>query len=163
MQNKVVHMTARALQESGIPTLRFNFRGVGASEGVFDDGEGETSDAIAAVDWLTDRFPGAVLILAGFSFGAFVAYRVATERKVDRLVTIAPPLRRFDFDRFPRPSVPWLVIQGDQDELVEYERVKEWVEAQAVPPALATVTGAEHFFHGRLNELKALVQRFISG
>ena len=131
LQNKVVHMTARALQECGIATLRFNFRGVGASEGVFDDGEGETGDALAAVDWMSQRFPGASLILAGFSFGSFVAYRVATERSAERLVTIAPPLRRFDFDRFARPAIPWLVIQGDQDELVDYETVKTWVAAQA--------------------------------
>ena len=160
MQNKVVHMTARALQECGIATLRFNFRGVGASEGVFDDGEGETGDALAATDWLTARYPDAGLILAGFSFGSFIAYRVATERPAERLVTIAPPLRRFDFDRFQRPTIPWLVIQGDQDELVEYESVTSWVAAQSVPPALATVAGAEHFFHGRLHELKAVVQGF---
>ena len=80
MQNKVVHMTARALQECGIATLRFNFRGFGASEGVFDDGEGETGDALAATDWLTARYPDAGLILAGFSFGSFIAYRVEIGR-----------------------------------------------------------------------------------
>ena len=90
------------------------------------------------------------------------AHRVATERPADCLVTIAPPLRRFDFDRFQRPALPWLVIQGDRDELVDYEAVKSWVASQAVPPGLATVAGAEHFFHGRLHELKALVQGFVS-
>jgi uncharacterized protein len=161
MQNKVVHMTARALHERGIATLRFNFRGVGASSGVFDDGRGETDDALCAADWFTERCSSEPLLMAGFSFGSFVAYRVATERKIDRLITIAPPIRRFDFDRYPVPTAPWLVIQGDKDELVEYDSVMGWIQSVHPRPRLATIDGAEHFFHGKLNELKAAVQAFV--
>jgi len=161
MQNKVVHMTARALHERGIATLRFNFRGVGESSGVFDDGLGETDDALCAADWLAERYPSAPLVMAGFSFGSFVAYRVATERPIDRLITIAPPIRRFDFHRYRVPTAPWLVIQGTQDELVDYDTVIDWVQSVHPRPHVATIDGAEHFFHGKLNELKSAVQAFV--
>lgn len=161
LQNKVVHTSARALQEMGFATLRFNFRGVGASAGSFDDGRGETEDALCAADWLAERFPNADLTLVGFSFGSFVAYRVASKRHVRRLVTIAPPIRRFDFERFPVPNVPWVVIQGDRDELVDHDSVCAWAATARPSPVQVTVTGAEHFFHGRLNEVKAAIQDFV--
>jgi uncharacterized protein len=158
MQNKVVHSTARALQERGYATLRFNFRGVGASTGAFDDGRGETQDALAACDYALARWPGARLTLAGFSFGAFVAYQAAGLRPAVRLYTIAPPVGRFDFAEHPAPRVPWVVIQGDRDELVDHARVLEWARQAAPPPTVVVVAGAEHFFHGRLSELKDAVQ-----
>jgi hypothetical protein len=158
MQNKVVHMTARALQERGLATVRFNFRGVGASAGAFDDGRGETDDALAVVDWAAARWPGAALTLAGFSFGSFVAFQVAGRRPVVRLVTIAPPVKRFDFDLHPAPRVPWTIIQGDKDELVDYATVVAWAASAQPAPRLVTLAGAEHFFHGRLAELKQAVQ-----
>ena len=161
MQNKVVHMTARALQERGVATLRFNFRGVGSSGGVFDEGRGETDDALAALDALVRRFLGDLPVVAGFSFGAFVAYQVATRRSVRALVTIAPPIRRFDFDAHPAPAVPWTVIQGDQDELVACESVIEWAHAARPSPGIVVIPGAEHFFHGKLAELKTAVQEAV--
>ncbi|HUO96031.1 MAG TPA: alpha/beta fold hydrolase [Steroidobacteraceae bacterium] len=162
MQNKVVHSTARALQERGFATVRFNFRGVGASAGTFDDGRGETDDALAVYDALAARFPGARLTLAGFSFGAFVAYRVAELREVARLYTIAPPVGRFDFARYPAPRAPWIVIQGDRDELVDHAQVLAWTGSVSPPPTVVIIAGAEHFFHGRLNELKAAVQAALA-
>ncbi len=161
LQNKVVHMTARALQERGIATLRFNFRGVGGSAGVFDDGRGETDDALAAADWLSARYPRAPLIMAGFSFGAYVAYRVAAVRPVERLYMIAPPIRRFAFDNHPLTTAPTLVIQGDSDELVDHASVAAWADALHPKAQLDTIVGAQHFFHGRLNELKGSVQAFL--
>ena len=158
MRNKVVHMTARALQEGGLATLRFNFRGVGASAGTFDDGRGETDDALAACDYALGRWPGAALTLAGFSFGSFVAFKVASLRPAVRLYTIAPPVRRFDFDQHPVPHVPWTVIQGDRDELVEHDAVVAWAGAARPAPTLVTISGAEHFFHGRLGELMAAIR-----
>lgn len=158
MQNKVVHMTARALHECGIATLRFNFRGVGASTGQFDDGRGETDDALAACDYALARWPGATLTLAGFSFGAFVAFRVAGLRPAVRLFTIAPPVRRFDFSVHPIPTMPWTVIQGDRDELVEYDAVVAWTRTANPAPHLVTIHGGEHFFHGRLAELMTAIR-----
>ena len=163
MQNQVVHTTARALQERGYATLRFNFRGVGASAGAFDDGRGETQDALAVCDYALARWPAARLTLAGFSFGAFVAYRVAGLRPVARLYTIAPPVGRFDFAEHPAPRVPWIVIQGDRDELVDHRQVLEWVRVAEPPPTVVILEGAEHFVHGRLSELKDAVQAPLAG
>jgi uncharacterized protein len=161
MQNKVVHTTARALQERGYATVRFNFRGVGASGGTFDDGRGETGDALAVCDYALARWPGARLTLAGFSFGAFVAYQTASLRPAVRLFTIAPPVGRFDFAAHPAPPLPWVVIQGDRDELVDHARVLEWTRTAVPPPTVIILPGAEHFFHGRLNELKDAVQAHL--
>ncbi len=158
MTNKVVHTCARALQELGFATLRFNFRGVGASDGVFDNGVGETTDALAVCGYATLRFPGATLSVAGFSFGSFVAYRVAARLPVTHLVLIAPPVERFDFaatDGAPRPTV---VIQGDVDDVVPASDVIRWVGEQQPTVPLSVITGAGHFFHGKLGELRAAVQ-----
>jgi alpha/beta superfamily hydrolase len=161
--NKVVHTTARALQERGLATVRFNFRGVGASAGAFDDGRGETEDALAVADYAGARWPGAALTIAGFSFGAFVAYSVASRRPVRQLITIAPPVRRFNFAELPVPQVPWLVIQGDRDELVDHTAVLGWTQTLQPPPVVVLLAGAEHFFHGRLNDLRAALQANLAG
>jgi uncharacterized protein len=158
MDNKVVHTTARALQERGLATVRFNFRGTGASEGAFDDGRGETEDALAVADFALARWAGAPLTVAGFSFGAFVAFQVAGRRPLRQLFTIAPPVRRFDFARLPVPRVPWIVIQGDRDELVDHEAVLAWTRTVDPPPVVVVLAGAEHFFHGRLNDLRVAIQ-----
>jgi uncharacterized protein len=157
MDNKVVTTAARALQEAGFATVRFNFRGVGASAGEFDDGRGETADAAALADWAERRWPGARLTLAGFSFGAYVAYRLAGLRAVEQLITIAPPVKRFNFAKHPVPAVRWVVIQGDRDELVDIQSVLEWTRTATPPPQVRVVEGAEHFFHGRLNDLREAV------
>ena len=161
MQNKVVHMTARALHQRGRATLRFNFRGVGASAGSFDDGRGETEDALAVYDDARARWPQAQLTLAGFSFGSFVAFRAALARPVERLITIAPPVRRFEFARYPVPQAPWLVIQGDRDELVDSQTVLDWTQSLRPAPAVVIIAGAEHFFHGRLNDLRDAIHAHL--
>lgn len=158
MDNKVVHTTARALQEQGYATLRFNFRGVGKSAGAWDHGRGEAEDAIAAASALQARWPGAELLVAGFSFGAYVATQLATRLRVRQLVTIAPPVQRFDFGTLAVPQCPWLVLQGDQDELVDHEGVLAWTRTLHPAPTVVILPGAEHFFHGRLNDLRAALQ-----
>lgn len=167
MHNKVVHTVARTFEEMGLASLRFNFRGVGASAGSFDDGVGETEDARAVADWARQRWPGVELWLAGFSFGAYVSARLAADPgvapRVARLVSIAPPVRRFLERGWVRPSAPWLIVQGDTDDLVDVEDVRRWVGSQVPPPELVVLEGVGHYFHGRLHELKDVLRAQLAG
>jgi hypothetical protein len=160
MTNKVVHTVARSWQELGVPTLRFNFRGVGASEGQYDEGRGETEDALAVIAFGSRRWSGAMLWLAGFSFGAYVALRAAAIAGPALLVSIAPPVGRWDFTSLRTPACPWLIVQGDRDDLVDAAAVQFWARAQRPEPRLAILNGAEHFFHGRLHDLRDVVRDF---
>lgn len=159
MQNKVAYMLARAYNDLGAASLRFNFRGVGKSEGTFDDGMGETDDALAACDWLMQRHPGLPLWLAGFSFGAYVALRAQSRRPVQRLVTVAPAVMRFDTAAILEPACPWILVQGDADEVVAPQAVLDWARGLQRPPRIEVLAGAGHFFHGRLNDLRDAVVR----
>jgi len=162
MQNKVVHTLARAMQQAGAPTVRFNFRGVGRSAGLYDAGVGELDDALAACAWARAHWRCEALWLAGFSFGAAVALEAAATAGPTALVTVAPPVGRIIVAPVAPPSCPWLVVQGDRDELVDVVTVRRWVAEFAVPPRLLEVPGAEHFFHGRLGELRSAVLAFLS-
>jgi alpha/beta superfamily hydrolase len=162
MQNKVVHTLARAAQDQRVTSLRFNFRGVGASAGSYDSGVGESEDATTVVDWCRSELGAERLLALGFSFGAYVAFRLATLRDAGLLVTVAPPVRRFDFGRLEIPRCPWLVAQGDADELVDHEAVRGWAEGVEPAPDVKILPGAEHFFHGRLTELRALVADWLA-
>ena len=158
MDNKVAHTLARALEELGLATVRFNFRGVGRSQGAFDDGEGETEDARAVCEWAARRWHVRELWLAGFSFGAFVATRLAAEGRtnspIGQLITVAPPVRYFADPGWRAPRCPWLIVQGDQDELVDVNEVRTWLAGVESPPRLIVLAGVDHFFHGRLHELR---------
>lgn len=161
MRNKVVQTLARAFTLSGFACLRFNFRGTGASEGAYDGGDGELDDALAAVDWLQTRQPNTPLWLGGFSFGAAIAIRAAVEVRAAGLVTVAPAARRFAGGLPSEPVCPWLIVQGDADELVPVEETIDWVNDLAPGPELVVMEDAEHFFHGRLVELRQSIVRFI--
>jgi hypothetical protein len=161
MTNKVVHMLAKSCNEAGVTTLRFNYRGVGASAGSYDEGNGETQDALAVLDWAAHRWPAAQLWLGGFSFGGSVAIRAAARRDVRRLITVAPAIQRVAVDSNQLPSCPWLLVQGDQDELVDPVAVQQWVATLATPPELELMPGVDHFFHGRLNQLREVVLRWL--
>lgn len=159
MHNKVVTMAARALRESGATTVRFNFRGVGRSAGTFDEGEGELEDLRAVVAWAREQRPGAVLWLAGFSFGAWVSLRAAAELRASLLLSIAPPVgRSWDFDGIVHPNVPWLVIQGEADEIVDAQAVKAWAESLKPPPELVLMPDTSHFFHRKLMDLRGAIK-----
>jgi len=162
MHNKVAHTVARVFEEMGIATVRFNFRGVGASAGVFDDGTGETTDARAACDWAQVTWGVSELWLAGFSFGAYVAARLSAESRsplpVTQLVSVAPPVRRFLAEGWTNPRCPWLIVQGTADDLVDVNDVRRWAEAQDPPPDLVVLEGVGHYFHGRLHELKDVLR-----
>jgi alpha/beta superfamily hydrolase len=144
-----------------VRALRFNYRGVGASAGKYDEGNGETDDAIAAVDWAWSRWPGAELWLGGFSFGGAVAIRTAVARNAQRLVTVAPAVHRVPVDVAKLPTCPWLLVQGDRDELVDATEIRQWVAKLSTPPELAMLSGVDHFFHGRMNDLRQTVIEWV--
>jgi len=150
MDNKVVQTLARACVQLGYRTLRFNFRGVGASQGSFDGGPGEIADALAVVQ--AQRVAGEPFVLAGFSFGAFVATKVAEQVGVDRLALVG-----LAASRFPATTVPaeTLVVHGELDDVVPLSAVLDWARPQALP--VTVVPGAGHFFHGQLPLLKRLL------
>ena len=173
MENKVVTTLAKTFAEMGFVALRFNFRGVGASGGVYDHGNGEVEDAIAVaryglreygqsehgqseyvqseyVQSDNDKLP---LILSGFSFGGYVQARAALQLHPQRLVLVAPAV-----GRFPMPSVSsdTLLIHGDQDDVVSLDEVTQWARSQHLSIVVVPETG--HYFHGRLNDLKEIVR-----
>lgn len=165
MNNKVVTTLARSGQSLGAATIRFNYRGVGASEGSYDEGRGEVDDALAVIADGMQRFPGLPLWLAGFSFGGVVALRASTRTgsAPQRLVTIAPALGRTFADPadIPQPSCPWLIVQGDADEVIDGALVIDWAARIQPAPRLAVLEGCGHFFHGRLNDLQQQVEPFL--
>jgi alpha/beta superfamily hydrolase len=162
MDNKVTHTLARAMNECGAPCFRFNFRGVGASAGAFDDGRGEADDLAAVVAEGRRRFPGAALWLGGFSFGAYVALRAARTLNPVKLAAVAPPVSRFEFGSLASPDCEWMLAQGDADDVVDPQAVLAWAAEQPRKPTLHVLAGAGHFFHGRLHELKPLLIGFFS-
>lgn len=158
MNNKVVTMTARALRELGVITVRFNFRGTEGSEGHFDHGEGEQADLATVAAWVRNERPDARLWLAGFSFGAYVSIRASQALAPAALISLAPPAGRWDFADSV-PQMPWLVVQGEEDEIVAAQAVYHWLENIAPPQlTLVKMPGCSHFFHGKLVELRTLVK-----
>ena len=166
MHNKVVTMAARSLRELGVTTVRFHFRGTGASEGAFDHGEGELDDLRAIVGWVRGTRPDAALWLGGFSFGAYVSLRGAVELQPSVLISIAPPAGRWDFDGIALPTMPWLVIQGEEDEIVDPQAVYDWLAkiSQAQPdaaPELIRMPETSHFFHRKLMDLRGAIKHGV--
>lgn len=162
MHNKVVTMAARALRESGVTTLRFNFRGVGQSEGVFDDGQGELDDLRAVAAWARGEHPEKALWLAGFSFGAWVSLRAAGELGAAALISIAPPVgRSWSFDDIAIPTIPWLLIQGEADEIVDARAVFDWVDTLPQAPLVVKMPDTSHFFHRKLIDLRGAVKNGV--
>lgn len=162
MTNKVAHTLARSFVGVGFAALRFNFRGVGKSAGSFDEGRGEVEDVLAAISWLRESAPGLPLWLAGFSFGAAMAIRAAVTAAPAGLVSVAPAVSRFAVDFEEQPNCPWLILQGDEDELVDIEETIAWVNSLEPGPELEVFPGVEHFFHGKLVELRVAVETFVS-
>jgi alpha/beta superfamily hydrolase len=162
MHNKVAHTLARAFVRMGFAALRFNFRGTEESEGVYDAGDGELADALAAIEWMRARFPETVLWVAGFSFGAAIAVKAAVATEVDGLISVAPAITRFASGLDTQPTCPWLIVQGDQDELVDVDETVTWVDGLEPGPELLIIPEGEHFFHGRLLELREAVVTFVS-
>jgi alpha/beta superfamily hydrolase len=161
MQNKVAHTLARAFVSRQFAALRFNFRGVGKSEGQFDDGTGELADALAAITYLRSRYPDMPLWLAGFSFGGAVAIRAADSTDVNGLVAVAPAAHRFADSAPLQPTCPWLIVHGEDDELVAVDDTIKWVNSLAAGPELRIFPETTHFFHGKLIMLRDAVVSFV--
>ncbi len=152
--NKVVTTLARAFFGLGYVAVRPNFRGVGASAGVFDEGNGETEDLLAVASHVRSQYGDLPLLLAGFSFGAFVQTRVAQKLEAEKLVLVGAAV-----NRFPAATVPaqTLVIHGEADDVVPLAVVLDWARPQQLP--VVVIPGGEHFFHGRLHLLAQIVRR----
>lgn len=169
MHNKVVTTLAKAYDLCGAVTIRFNFRGVGASEGVFDQAKGECDDLRVVVRWAETHYPGLPIWLAGFSFGSYIAARVAYDDGIAQsLISIAPPVGKgsyYDFASLSEMQQPWLVIQGDKDEIVSFDQVVTWWQERncLAHQELNIIQDTGHFFHRRLIELRTIVTDWIKG
>jgi alpha/beta superfamily hydrolase len=156
MDNKVVTTIARALTQRGWRVVRFNYRGVGASGGAWDEGRGEVDDALAVI--AAHRLDNEPLVLGGFSFGGFIAASAAAKlpqgQQAQRLVLVAPSTAKHDT---PPVAADTLLIHGEADDVVPLSATMDWARPQALP--VVVVPGAGHFFHGQLVLLKALVLR----
>lgn len=156
--NKVVTTLAKAFYNLGYVAVRPNFRGVGASAGKYDEGNGETEDLLAVAEYLRQRYHDPSFILAGFSFGSFVQTRVAkrlTAERLERLVLVGPAVNRFPAETVRDDT---LVIHGENDDVVPLQAVFDWARPQQLP--VVVVPGGEHFFHGRLTRLAQIIVRY---
>jgi alpha/beta superfamily hydrolase len=155
LDNKVVQTLARTFVALGYASVRFNFRGVGASEGSFDHGAGETDDALAALAFARREFAAVAAappVLAGFSFGAYIQTRVAHAVPPERMALVGPAVKRFPVEHVP---VGTIVIHGEQDDVVPLSDVFEWARPQNLP--IVVFPGTGHFFHGRLAQLQQTI------
>lgn len=161
MNNKVVTTLVRVFKELGIASLRFNFRGVGRSFGVYDEGLGESRDMLLFAKAWQAHTPLVQFIFAGFSFGSYVAYRAAAQFPRSLLISIAPPVHHYDYHEFKPELSSWLIIQGDADEVVPASLVFDFaaLESPALPVIVFPDTG--HFFHGKLIELKSQLIAYL--
>jgi alpha/beta superfamily hydrolase len=161
MHNKVVTMIARSLRELGLIAVRFNFRGVGLSEGTYDNGKGESDDAAAIARWMLEARPDHQLWLAGFSFGSYVAARASQSLPVRQLISVGPAVENFDFGGLKRPDCPWVVIQGEEDEVVAPQAVFDWAASVKPPVQLIRMPETGHFFHRRLMDLRGALKNAV--
>src|SRR5215203_3575544 len=165
MHNKVVFRAAAALNDSGLTTLRFNFRGVGQSTGKHDEGRGELNDVRAGLDYLSRHYPGQRITLCGFSFGSRVGLEVGIEDpRVAFLIGIGTPLEKYDFDFLTACRKPLLLVHGEHDEFGDVEELRRLAAdlEKNTPVKLIVVPGTGHFFENRLDDLKHAITAWIS-
>ncbi len=159
MNNKLTYMMFQAFAARGFSTLRFNFRGVGRSQGLFDRGEGELSDAASALDWMQDINPNAPYVwIGGFSFGAWIGMQLLMRRpEIEGFISVAPPANTEDFSFLAPCPTSGLVVQGRRDDVVNEESVEDFVEKLYQQKGIAidyrVIDGANHFFHGHTDTM----------
>ena len=162
LHNKVVFRAARGLESANVATLRFNFRGAGASQGTHDAGEGEQGDVQAAIDWIVKKHPGKKLLVGGFSFGAWVSSRVACELPyVDGIFLIGTPVNKYDFRFLRNCERPILFLQGTQDEFGDAAKLEKLVP-QVRNAESVVVTGADHFFTHQLDAVEETLRNWAT-
>jgi hypothetical protein len=163
MHNHVTYRIGDAFRKAGVAALRFNFRGVGRSTGTYDEGRGEVDDARAALDFMAGRYPGAEQVLAGFSFGAHVALRLAVaDPRVRRALATGVPLNAFDFNGVRELAIPRAFIHGERDELTELEKVRRFVAGLPPPTRLFVVPGSDHLATGALPALEQVAAEAVA-
>ena len=164
LHNKVVYRAARALRRTGSVVLRFNYRGVNLSEGVYDHGFGETDDARTALDELRQRYPGLPLIAAGFSFGSRIALRLGTdEAGITRVLAIGFPAHYPNHEYVAAVQVPKFFIHSTHDDLCSVTEVAEFVARLPEPKEFILVEAADHFFRNNLDGLEAAIEEIQRG
>ncbi len=163
MHNKVVYQAAKAMHHRAIPVVRFNFRGAGLSEGTHDRGRGEQEDVRAALNYLANEFPGRPIVLAGFSFGAWVGLQVGCEdARVSGLIGLGLPVNDSDLTYLKSCAKPKLIVQGGNDRYGSRDKVEALFAALPEPKCLVIVAGADHFFAGKLNEMGAAIDEWLA-
>ncbi len=162
MHNKVVYRAAKTLHRFGAPVLRFNFRGAGLSEGEHDRGRGEADDVSAALDFLAKEYPQWPLLLAGFSFGAWVGLRAGcADVRVTELVGVGLPVDDSDFSYLRACDKPKLFLQGAQDQYGARDSLQALFDGLREPKRLVFVDGADHFFTGKLDRIEAALGQWL--
>jgi alpha/beta superfamily hydrolase len=163
MHTKVVFQGAKALARIGCAVLRFNFRGVGRSTGVWDEGKGEMDDFRAALDFVSSEYPAAELWAAGFSFGSYIAMTCGAEDdRVCALIGIAPPVNRYDFAAVKRSTRPKFIIHGERDELIPLKAVREFYAQLQEPRELIEIDRANHLFEGQAGEVGDALEELLA-
>lgn len=162
MHNKVVYQAAKSLDALGLPVLRFNFRGAGLSTGEHDRGVGEREDVRAALDFLARKFPGVPVLLAGFSFGAFVGLRVGCQDpRVSELIGIGIPVNSTDLSFLSQCEKPKLFVQGTNDQYGAIEKVRTLIASLSGEKRLVEVQGVDHFLTGQLDQLNRAITEWL--
>lgn len=164
MNNKVVYTLSKAFHNKGLYTVRFNYRGVGKSEGTYGDSIGEVADLLSVLKWVDAVLDKPSIYLAGFSFGAFIAARGAALHDCKQLYSIAPAVTNQPYETLSTVDCPWIVVQGENDEVIGPQKVYEWFE-RAHKPNMQLIRFAQtsHFFHGKLVELRDTVEQYFVG
>lgn len=163
MHTKVVYRAAKAFLKIGCAVLRFNFRGVGASEGTFGDGEGELADFRAGLDLVAERYPGLDLWAGGFSFGAWVGLTAgATDDRVSTLIGISPAIERYDFSEVRRSTKPKFFIQGERDDIAPVGVMRRFYAELPEPKELVVIEDADHLFDGKVLEVGDAIEDLLA-
>lgn len=161
MDNKVVHTLAKTFSQNGWHAVRFNFRGVGQSAGTYGDTDGEVADMEAVLQWALAAGAPKTIWFAGFSFGSYIAARVAVSHPPDHVISLAPPCHYLDFDALSI-DCPWTVILPTADEVVPPSEMRAFVERHPADIDVVTFEGCSHFFHGRLVDLRQAIEQMIN-